>query len=119
MRRLRWSALFMVLTLCSVGWTQTHPSSTQHAAAGPSQEKSQPRPNADFDPGIRLNTTGPGVAMCGSIVSYNFSAGERPKLESVTTCTPSNTVITRRALGKDAKPQGPQLQKTAFSSDKK
>lgn len=54
-----------------------------------------------------------------SIVSYNFSQGEAPKLESVTTCTPSTTVVTRRARGVEKKPQGPQLQKTAFSPHRK
>jgi len=99
--------------LCCVGWTQT--SSTTQAQ---SQEKTQHHPNMDFDRGIRLAPAA-GEAMCGSIVSYNFSQGEAPTLESVTTCTPATTVVTRRARGKDTKPQGPQLQKTVFSGDKK
>lgn len=119
MRRLRSSALLLVLALCSIGWAQTQQQqpSTQQALAVQSQQKSQ-HPSTDFDRGIRL-TPAAGEAMCGSIVSYNFSQGEAPKLESVTTCTPSTTVVTRRARGVEKKPQGPQLQKTAFSPHRK
>lgn len=55
------------------------------------------------DPGIIANnwSTNPNDphlrTMCGAIVSYNFSPGSNPQLESVTTCTPANTVLTRRA----------------------
>jgi hypothetical protein len=115
MRRLRWSALLLIATLCCVGLTQTQPPAAQQPSADQTVEKSQPHPDTQFDPGIRLNPTGP----CGSIVSYNFSQGEAPRLESVTTCTPSNTVVPRRARGKDTKPERPQLQKTGFSPDNK
>jgi len=115
MRKLRFSALILLGTLCSLAWTQT--SSTPQSATNQFQEESQHHPNTDFDQGIRIKPAG--EAMCGSIVSYNFSQGEAPKLESVTTCTPSTTVVPRRARGEGMKPQGPQLQKTAFTPDKK
>lgn len=51
------------------------------------------------DSGIYLNR-GAGSTTCGSIVSYNFSPGDHPQLESITTCTPSNAVATKRARGK-------------------
>ena len=116
---MRSSALLLVLALCSAGWAQTQqrPPSTRRAPAVQSQEKGQ-HPSTDFDRGIRL-TPAAGEAMCGSIVSYNFSQGEAPKLESVTTCTPSTTVVTQRARGVEKKPQGPHLQKTAFSPRRK
>jgi hypothetical protein len=50
---------------------------------------------------------------CGTIVSYNFSPGTNPRLESVTTCTPQQTVVTRRAHGEQQeKPLLPQLVQT-------
>lgn len=72
-----------------------------------------------LDPGIYAQTNGVAGAgrFCSSILSYNFSQtapGEMPKLESVTTCTPSETVVPRRAQGHDAKPSAPQLQRTGF-----
>jgi hypothetical protein len=57
--------------------------------------------------------------FCGSIVSYNFSRGHRdelPVLESVTTCTPSNKVVPRRAQGENSRPAGPHLMQTVLSS---
>ena len=54
-----------------------------------------PKPFAG-DPGIVANRSNGSSNECLSIVSYNFSAGANPQLESVTTCTPSNTVLTRR-----------------------
>lgn len=64
----------------------------------------------DFDPGIRIDTSGGN--MCGAIVSYNFTRsapGEMPRLKSVTTCTPSNKVVPRRTEHKQGKPRGPTL----------
>lgn len=63
-------------------------------------------PKRDFDKGILVRDMG---GACGSIVSYNFSPGENPKLESVTTCTPSNTIVPRRAKTRKQQ-QPPQLQ---------
>jgi hypothetical protein len=34
---------------------------------------------------------------CWSIVTYHFSHGDNPRLESVTTCTPENSVTTQHA----------------------
>lgn len=67
-----------------------------------------------IDPGIRLRTGAGNV--CGSIVSYNFSPGENPQLESVTTCTPADTVTTRRAWGKDKKPPAPLFRTSELST---
>jgi len=67
----------------------------------------------EMDRGIRLS---PGAGMCGSIVSYNFSPsalGEVPHLESVTTCTPADKVVQRRAQNPGRKPSPPQLLKTS------
>jgi hypothetical protein len=56
----------------------------------------------DFDRGIYLGAAG---NICGSIVSYNFSQGENPELESITTCTPANRVTSKRARGRQPQPQ--------------
>ena len=66
------------------------------------------------DPGIVLNR-GTGN-VCGSIVSYNFSLGDNPQLESVTTCTPAGKVTTRRAWGKDKMPPAPLFRTTELST---
>src|SRR5215470_6665425 len=66
------------------------------------------------DPGIVLNR-GTGN-VCGSIVSYNFSPGDNPQLESVTTCTPRGKVTTRRAWGNDKKPPAPLFRTTELST---
>jgi hypothetical protein len=65
------------------------------------------------DPGIFLRR-GAGN-FCGSIVSYNFSRGDNPQLESVTTCTPADAIVTRRAQGQDKKPSAPLLRTTVLS----
>ncbi len=64
----------------------------------------------EIDPGIRIDTRDGN--MCGTIVSYNFSRsapGEMPKLESVTTCTPSNKVVPQRTNHKLVKPKTPAV----------
>jgi hypothetical protein len=75
----------------------------------------------DFDRGIYLGRAlGASGAVCGSIMSYNFSQAapdEMPTLESVTTCTPSNKVVPRRARGRDSEPSTPLLMRTVLSSD--
>lgn len=88
-------------------WSQTsqpeipyfHYRSVQDLAARPISPQ-----RGDFDRGIYVNAAGSGN-LCGSIVSYNFSAGENPQLESITTCTPANKVVTKRAWGMPPKPQ--------------
>jgi hypothetical protein len=75
-------------------------------------------PQGRSDRGIYAASGIPGArGICGSILSYNFSqaaAGEMPNLESVTTCTPSETVVPRRAHGRHSQPRGPQLIETLF-----
>lgn len=46
---------------------------------------------------LRNGPAGPlfSANQCFNIMSYNFSPGESPKLQNVTTCTPGNTVTTR------------------------
>jgi hypothetical protein len=70
-------------------------------------------PQGDFDRGIYAMHLAPtGEEMCGSIMSYNFSEGEHPQLESVTTCTSASTVKSLRARGKDKKPVAPLFKTT-------
>jgi hypothetical protein len=71
-----------------------------------------------FDRGIYARQTD-GANVCGAIVSYNFSAGNNPQLESVTTCTPSNAVTTQRARASKPKPARPQVLKTVFQEKEK
>ena len=70
------------------------------------------------DPGIRLRAAG-GPKMCGSITSYNFSPGDNPQLQSITTCTPSQGVRTLRTHDEYEKPEAPLLQKTNYSPSPK
>jgi hypothetical protein len=69
-----------------------------------------------LDPGIFLPRSASLNGACGSIVSYNFSQGENPQLESITTCTPSNALATLKANDKENKRLAPQLRKTDYSS---
>jgi hypothetical protein len=79
--------------------------------------RSQTPPQGSFDRGIYArNLAGAGDEMCGSIVSYNFSEGENPRLESVTTCTSSSTIKALRTRGKNRKPVIPQFRTTALQS---
>ncbi len=75
----------------------------------------RPLPDGPLDPGIFLPTYANLGRMCGSIVSYNFSQGENPRLESVTTCTPGNAQRTLRVDRKEKQPPAPQLRKTDFA----
>ncbi len=70
-----------------------------------------------LDPGIRLKHHAGN--SCASIVSYNFSPGDNPELESVTTCTPADAVTTRRAQDKRKKPSAPLFQTTEYSAPRK
>jgi hypothetical protein len=72
----------------------------------------------NVDPGIYARQID-GANVCGAIVSYNFSAGANPQLESVTTCTPSNAVTTQRARVRNPRPAGPQILKTTFQQQEK
>jgi hypothetical protein len=77
-------------------------------------------PQGNLDRGIyaRDGISGTG-RFCGAIVSYNFSSaapGEMPILKSVTTCTPSNAFVPRRARGRKARPGPPQLIETVLSA---
>jgi hypothetical protein len=72
-------------------------------------------PGQLLDPGILLKSSADS-ATCGSIVSYNFSPGANPQLQSVTTCTPRGWIATRRAEGKDKKPPAPLFQTTEYSA---
>lgn len=60
-----------------------------------------------------------GATVCGAIVSYNFSAGDNPQLQSVTTCTPNNAVNSQRARVRNPKPAGPQVLRTVYQEQKK
>jgi len=53
-----------------------------------------------------------GNESCASIISYNFSEGENPHLESVTTCTSASMTSTLRARSKEKKPVAPLFQTT-------
>jgi hypothetical protein len=73
----------------------------------------QPPPQGDFDHGIYLKKPAANAdKSCASIMSYNFSPGENPQLESVTTCTSASMTNALRARGKDKKPVGPLFQTT-------
>src|SRR5215470_9175602 len=72
--------------------------------------KRQPKllPDRDLDPGIYMRrSAGLNGNVCGSIVSYNFSRGDNPHLESITTCTPANPDPNMRATD-DKRPPEPQ-----------
>jgi hypothetical protein len=72
--------------------------------------------NLEFDQGIYLRPSGLSKT-CASIVSYNFTQGDNPQLQSVTTCTPAEGVRTKRAedRNQNRKPQPPQVLKTSYS----
>lgn len=64
--------------------------------------------SGNFDRGIYARQAD-GANVCGSIVSYNFSPGANPRLENVTTCTPTSAVTSKRAGVPDKKPEGPRV----------
>lgn len=79
---------------------------------------SLPRPQEMIpDRGIYLKHPD-GSNSCASIVSYNFSPGDNPQLESVTTCTPANTQATKRARAPHPAPQGPRVLQSVLSDQK-
>jgi len=71
-----------------------------------------PLPRTWNDPGIYLQKTAGLGNICGAIVSYNFSPGEKPHLESVTTCTSANKVESRRAHDQEKEPPAPRMVQT-------
>jgi len=107
------------LALCSLFalslFGQESSTAQEPSASQASPERVQPVGQAPggqlLDRGIVIRPAGGN--MCGSIVSYNFSAGPNPQLMSVTTCTPTNTIILRRTeKPKGKQPLGPQMMKT-------
>ena len=75
----------------------------------------QPLHQGPIDPGIYLPRSAGLGNVCGSIVSYNFSPGDNPKLESVTTCTPAGIVESRRAGDdEEKKPPVPRVLRTKY-----
>lgn len=103
------------------------PDAIQHALKKTAQESLKQLLAEQHDPEGQRNNVDPGIYarqidganVCGAIVSYNFSAGANPQLESVTTCTPGNAVTTQRARGRNPRPAGPQLLKTTFQQQEK
>jgi hypothetical protein len=73
----------------------TRRSSGPQSAPQKAPERGQ-APERSFDQGIYAPSPS-GSGMCGAIVSYNFSAGDNPELQSVTTCTPNDAVVPQRA----------------------
>jgi hypothetical protein len=70
-------------------------------------------PQGDFDRGIYVRKqVVPRDESCASIISYNFSPGESPQLESVTTCTSASMTNSLRTRGKDKKPVAPLFKTT-------
>jgi hypothetical protein len=70
-------------------------------------------PQGEFDRGIYVRKpAASGDTSCASILSYNFSGGENPQLENVTTCTSASMTNALRARGKDKKPVGPLFKTT-------
>ena len=65
----------------------------------------------NLDQGIYLPMYADGKSMCAAIMSYNFTPGDNPRLESVTTCTPARPHSVYRTNHENRKPpQGPVLQ---------
>ena len=78
-------------------------------------QKRLPDVPPDPDPGIYLRKSALLGNACGSIVSYNFSTGDNPRLRSITTCTPAGIVESRRARDNDEKkPPAPALIRTSY-----
>jgi hypothetical protein len=88
--------------------TQPQATSAQNSAqnapaqTAPAPKRNFPTQNAlpemPFDKGIYAGRDIAGRGRgCAFIVSYNFSQGETPKLESVTTCTPMREPMLKKA----------------------
>lgn len=105
MRLLRFLALFLYASMWLLPSSFAQSAQRQSdspAQAAPTQQSPSPGfapknhlPNGPADPWtfMRKNAAN---AVCGSIVSYNFSAGENPRLLSVTTCTTGGKALSRR-----------------------
>jgi hypothetical protein len=90
----------------------------------PETQKAQSQrnwPQAPFDRGIYAGrNTLTGNPVCLAIQSYNFSQGESPKLESVTTCTTLRQPLMRNARKPaNTDQQGPVGQQEQNNKDKK
>jgi len=73
----------------------------------------RPLPDRDLDPGIYMKrSAGLNGNICGSIVSYNFSKGDNPRLESITTCTPAIPDPGMRANDERKPPEPPRIIQT-------
>jgi len=69
-------------------------------------------PDVPPDPGIYMRRSARfNGDVCGSIVSYNFSKGDNPHLESVTTCAPAMVQEGMRA-NEEQKPTPPRIIQT-------
>jgi hypothetical protein len=77
----------------------------------PRYEETPPRGDMDRGIYVRKPVAG-GNESCASIISYNFSPGDNPQLESVTSCTSRSMTNTLRARGKDEKPAAPLFKTT-------
>ena len=133
----RFLALSILASTCvlPLSLAQTSPSQNAKRAAEPSspagqtnRDETQSNALKDFearakqtsnhfsqiDRGIFLQNSSEPGSVCGAIISYNFSRGDNPRLESVTTCTPAGKVTNRYADGKSKKPAGPQLIQTGY-----
>jgi len=117
MRFLKASFALLTIFLAATAVAQTqNPAQPKHPVT-----QAQPRAaqasaqNPAPDGGIYLQHVD-GANMCASIMSYNFSPGDNPQLESVTTCTPTDTQATKRARVPRPAPSGPQLLQTVLES---
>ncbi len=88
MRLLRQSMFFLATLLLAVSGFASQ-STPQPKKERPSiQSPTGQRPK--FDQGIYLPKFADGRSTCAAIMSYNFSPGDNPQLQSVTTCTPAH-----------------------------
>jgi hypothetical protein len=106
MRLLRQSALFLITLALAISAIATQQSPT----GKPTSAQKQPdvavqmvqRPT--YDQGIYLPTYADGQSTCAAIMSYNFSPGDNPQLQSVTTCTPAKPNSIYRTDDENRKP---------------
>lgn len=61
---------------------------------------------ATGDPGIFAQNPS---SVCGAIITYHFSKGSSPQLESITTCTPMGTVTNKLVQGEPIEPPRPRM----------
>ena len=104
MRFLKFPALLVLtsIVLTALSLAQNSQSANPHQPSQTAQRAIPAHQRGDFDRGIYLGAAG---NVCGAIVSYNFSPGENPQLQSITTCTPATRVASKRARGREPLPQ--------------